>query len=295
MIEKKSTMPPIPSGNELGEGILWDDREGRFCWTDIQGSKLWSSQPDGTDLSSIALPARLASFALTDCPGVILAAFDRGLATFSMIDGRTEWLCQPDLPKGVRFNDGRVDRRGRFVVGTMVENKRAAGGENRGGLYRFEADGSLSELLSGIAISNGLCFSPDGAELYHADTPTRRLIAYSYEAGIPSSPRLLKEFPDGEGPDGACVDSEGNIWIAIWGGSKVVCLTPEGETLHVMEVDAMQPTCPAFGGPGFATLAITSAWEGLAASEDDRPQHAGDVFLVNAGVQGMAEPRVTLR
>lgn len=289
-----SALSTIPCGNELGEGILWDDLDGRFYWTDIQGSELWCSKPDGTQLSSLALPARLASFALTDRPGVILAAFDRGIATFSMIDGRIDWLCEPDLPKGVRFNDGRVDRAGRFVVGTMVEDDRAAGGANLGCLYRLEADGSLSELLSGITISNGLCFSPEGNVLYHADTPTRRLFAYSYDNGTPTSPKLIKEFSDGEGPDGACTDSEGNIWIAIWGGARVECLTPQGETLRVVEVDAMQPTCPAFGGPDLSKLAITSAWEGLATSRDDRPEHAGDVFLLNSSVRGLPEPRVIL-
>lgn len=294
MIEMDSTMQTIPSGNELGESILWDEVESRFYWTDIHASKLWSSQPDGTNLGSLDLPARLASFALTDRPGVLLAAFDRGLATFSIVDGHTQWLCKPDLPKGVRFNDGRVDRSGRFVVGTTVEDAQAAGGTNLGCLYRLEADGSLSELLSGIAISNGLCFSPDGSDLYHADTPTGRFFAYSYGTRTPASPRLLKEFPEGEGPDGACVDSEGNIWVAIWGGGRVECLTPQGDTLHVVDVEAIQPTCPAFGGPDFASLAITSAWEGLAASRDGRPHRAGDVFLVNPGVRGMAESRVLL-
>lgn len=291
---KKKSLASIASANELGEGILWDDLEGRFYWTDIQGSKLWSSQSDGKGLNSFSLPARLASFALTDSPGKIVAAFDTGLAKLSLVDGRVDWFCKPNLPKGVRFNDGRVDRSGCFVVGTMVEDKIAAGGANLACLYRLEADGSLSELLSDIAISNGLCFSPDGNWLYHADTPTRRLLAYSYEAGIPNSPRLVREFKEGEGPDGACVDSEGNIWIAIWGGGRVECLTPDGETLRVIKVDAMQPTCPAFGGSDLSKLAITSAWEGLAESRDSRPESAGDVFLVNSGVRGIAEPRVAL-
>lgn len=293
-MKMNSTMQVIPLGNELGEGILWNDLEERFYWTDIQGSKLWNCKPDGGELNFLSLPARLASFALTDHPGKILAAFDRGLAVLSVVDGLVEWLCKPDLPSGVRFNDGRVDRSGRFIVGTMVEDQIAAGGDNLGCLYRFEADGSLRELLSGIAISNGLCFSPDGNWLYHADTPTRRLLAYSYEAEIPNSPRLVREFKEGEGPDGACVDSEGNIWIAIWGGGRVECLTPYGETLRVIKVDAMQPTCPAFGGSDLSKLAITSAWEGLAASRASRPERAGDVFLVNSGVRGIAEPRVAL-
>ena len=240
------------------------------------------------------LPFRLASFALTERPNVILAAFDRGIALFSMVDGSIEWLCQPDLPEGVRFNDGRVDRNGRFVVGTMVEDAAAAGRANLGSLYRLEADGCLTELLSGIAISNALCFSLDGSELYHADTPTRRLLAYAYGDGMPGSQRLLKEYPHGEGPDGACVDAGGNIWIAIWGGGRVECLSPDGATLGTVQVDALQPTCPAFGGPDLATLAITSAWEGLAHAAADRPRSAGDVFLVKNGFRGLPESRVCL-
>lgn len=284
----------VPCGNELGEAILWDDLAGLFCWTDIQARKLWSSRSDGSQLVSHELPARLTSFALTDQPGVILAAFDRGIATYSIAERCIHWISHPLFPQGVRFNDGRVDRSGRFVVGTMVEDCETAGGTNLGALYRVEADGSLSELLSGIAISNALCFSVDGSELYHADTPTRRLFAYSYETGECRSPRLVREFPEGEGPDGACVDADGNIWVAIWGGSRVECLSPNGETLHLVQVDAVQPTCPGFGGAELTTLAITSAWEGLAQCPESRPRYAGDLFLVDAGVQGLPESRVIL-
>ena len=284
----------IPCGNMLGEGIVWDGQDGRFYWTDIQRMALWSSLADGGDPRSIALPARLASFALTDRPGTIVAAFDRGIAIFSMIDRRVEWLCQPELPPGVRFNDGRVDRRHRFIVGTMVEDAEAAGGASLGCLYRLEPDGSLCELLSGIAISNALCFSPDGNELYHADTPTGQLLAYAYATGVPTSPRLLKQFPRSEGPDGACVDRDGNIWIAIWGGSRVECLTPQGDVVAQIPIGALQPTCPAFGGADLATLAVTSAWEGLALSKDDRPTAAGDVFLLETHAKGLPEARVKL-
>lgn len=287
-------MRSIPCGNMLGEGIVWDDQDDRFYWTDIQRLTLWSSLQDGSDLRSIALPARLASFALTDRPGAIVAAFDRAIATFSLIDGRLEWLCQPALPPGVRFNDGRVDRRNRFIVGTMVEDAAAAGGSSLGCLYRLEADGSLCQLLSGIAISNALCFSPDGEELYHTDTPTGQLLAYTYATGVPTSPRLLKQFPRTEGPDGACVDRNGNIWVAIWGGSRIECLTPQGDVVAEIAVEAQQPTCPAFGGADLATLAVTSAWEGLAVSEADRPVGAGDVFLVEACGRGLPEMRVKL-
>lgn len=284
----------IPCGNELGEGILWDEAECRFFWTDIQRRTLWSSRADGADLNSYALPERLASFALTDRPGVILAAFDRGIASYSVNDGGIDWLCRPALPSGVRFNDGRVDREGRFVVGSMVEDAEAAGGHSPGCLYRLEPDFSLREMLSGIAISNALCFSLDGNEFYHTDTPTRRVYAYSYDTGMPKTRRLLKEFTADEGPDGACVDSEGNIWIAIWGGGRVERLAPDGTLLDEIRFDALQPTCPAFGGAGFSTLAVTSAWEGLAETPKQRPPAAGDVFLVETKVQGLPETRVKL-
>jgi L-arabinonolactonase len=292
--EPQSASKLIACGNELGEGILWDEREGRYYWTDIQGRCLWMCYPDGRELCSIALPDRLASFALTNRPGILLVAFERGIATYCIADGTFDWICRPDLPEGVRFNDGRVDRSGRFVVGTMVEDAHAAGGVCLGSLYRLESDGALSGLLSGIAISNALCFSPDGKYLYHADTPTRCLYAYSYETGIPMSPRLVKEFPAGEGPDGACIDSQGNIWIAIWGGGRVEHLDPDGSVLEAYHVDALQPTCPALGGASLTTLAVTSAWEGLALSAPQRPPGAGDLFLIDANVPGLPEQKVTL-
>lgn len=290
----KSNCDSITCRNELGEGVVWDEVEMRFIWTDIQRSQLWQAGATGEATVKV-LPHRLASFALSDRPGVIVAAFDVGIAAYDLKTEAVQWIARPDLPNGVRFNDGRTDRAGRFVVGTMVEDATAARGLSVGTLYRLEWDGSLSTLIEGIAISNALCFSPDGERMYHADTPTGELCSYAYsDAGV-SDRCVIRRYEGLDGPDGACVDANGNIWIAIWGGSRVECVTPHGELLQRIDVPASQPTCPAFGGPDLNILAVTSAWQDLAEAPEHAPQSAGDFHRFPLKVRGLPECRVRFR
>lgn len=282
-------MRQVAVGNELGEGIIWDHHRARFLWTDIQGRRLHAAAPDGTDHKSWELPHRLACFGLSDDPDTIMAAFDQGFAHYEIETRRLSWINRPALPPGVRFNDGRVDPMGRLVAGTMVEQSGDRTTADAGALLRLEADGTTKTLLTGIAISNALCWSPDGATMYHADSPTGALCCYDYQCGMPKDRRVIARYGPGEVPDGATVDADGNIWVAIWGGSRVDCLTPGGQLLASIRVPMSQPTCVAFGGANLNQLAITSAWQGLAVTAESRPATAGDLIIVDPECKGLPE------
>jgi len=276
----------VPSANELGEGPLWNDREGKLWWTDIHARRLHRLDPASGAVETIETPERLCSYAFLPEKGVrILAAFETGLAYFDIETKAVEWLARPEtLGGGRRFNDGRTDAQGRFWVGTLVENKEKAGAASAS-LFRF--DGKLAEQAGGISISNSLCTSPDGKTLYFTDTPTRVIHAYDLDpdSGEISGRRVFAEVAEGY-PDGAVVDAEGCLWSARWGAGEVVRHAPDGKVMSRLKVPASQSSCVAFGGPDLKTLFVTSAREGLDAAALARDPQAGNLFVYQLDVAG---------
>jgi sugar lactone lactonase YvrE len=281
----------IHAANVLGEGVLWDDRASALWWTDIQSSELlrydWTTQT----LKRNALPDRLGSFGLIEGSGDIIAAFASGIALYHPDDTTLQWLSRPaaHLPH-LRFNDGRVDRQGRFWTGTMIEAK-SAGAEAT--LYCVNTQGATAAHQEGLRITNGICTSPDGATLYLADSP--RAVIYRYRLdtanGTLHDQRVFARTAGGAVPDGANVDEDGCVWSAQWGGSRIVRYTPEGKIDRELHVPVSQPTCVAFGGPERDLLFVSSAREGLGAAELAQQPHAGDVLVYRVGARGLPEPR----
>jgi len=277
----------VPSANILGEGPLWNDRDGKLWWTDIHANRLHRYHLSSGAVETIEMPERLCSYAFLPEKGArILAAFETGLAYFDTDTKALEWITRPETPgSGRRFNDGRTDKQGRFWVGTMVENE-AKAGATRGSLFRF--DGTLTEQAGGITISNSLCSSPDGRTLYFSDTPSKVIHAYDLDpdSGAISNRRVFAEVTDGY-PDGAVVDEEGCLWSARWGAGEVVRHAPDGKVIARLKVPAGQATCPAFGGPDRKTLFVTSAREGLDAAALARDPEAGNLFVYQLEVAGL--------
>ena len=201
-------------------------------------------------LERFALPERLGSLALTDDPQRLLLALASGFVVFAPATGHMRWLHKVELEyRGVRLNDGRVDRQGRFWAGSMVEDARLAPLE-RGSLYRLDPPGAAAPvaLRDGISISNSICFSPDGAWAYFADTPTRRIMRYPASDAL--GPGDVFAQTEAEcWPDGSDVDAAGRVWNAQWGGSRVTIYAPDGTVAGRLALPVSQPTCVAFGGP----------------------------------------------
>jgi len=194
----------------------------------------------------------------------------------------------PHGPGKLRFNDGRVDRRGRFWAGSMVEGA----GEATGKLYCL-SKGTAEVHLTGISICNSVCFSPDGRHMYFADTPHRKILRFDTDAatGDLKNRMVLVETPPGAYPDGSNVDAEGHVWNAHWGAGRVVRYAPDGTISGGITVPASQPTCVAFGGDDLDLLLVTSARENLNELELAQQPHAGDLFIYRLGVKGIAESR----
>lgn len=284
----------LGSRNLVGEGILWDSRRQRLCWTDIQGSELYCYHWADGVMEVLDTPERVGSFGFIAGDDRLIAAFASGIALYDAPVGTIEWLARPEeIVAGIRFNDGRVDRRGRFWSGTMVE---VDGCQAQACLYSMDSRDGLRRHVRDVRISNGLCTSPDGKRLYFADSPTRTIFVYELnEPGGDLGPRrVFATTPAGALPDGATVDVDGCVWSAHWGGGCLVRYTPEGRIDRTIAIPASQPTCVCFAGPNLDVLCVTSAREGLSESTLKAEPHAGAVFCYRTGVQGLAEPEYLL-
>ncbi|MEX1827958.1 SMP-30/gluconolactonase/LRE family protein [Luteibacter sp. CQ10] len=246
------------------EGVIWDDLMGVVRWTDIATRTLFAYDPGTGRVSENVLPARLCCFALTHDPGVLLLALEKQLARYDTRDGRLHVLAdiEPDLI-GMRANDGRCDRGGNFVFGTLNER----GPEKTASFWRYTHDGNLHRLaLPKAAITNSICFSPDGETMYFTDSPTAQIMACDYDAatGEVDRIRVFAELAKGLEPDGSTVDADGFLWNTEWGGSRVTRYSPDGRVDATIDLPAKQPSCVSFAGPGLDRMVVTSAHLGMA-------------------------------
>ena len=277
----------LRAGDSLGEGLVWDSRRRRLWWTDIAGRRLHCLHDDGRR-EILPLAQRAASLALVEGSEQLLVAFADQLALFDPMDGQhqTVWKLPQDS-SGVRLNDGRVDRAGRFCCASMVED---GSGLAKASLYQLER-GALRTLREGVHIGNGLAFSLDGRTLYFADSARHAIWRHALdEDGRLGPPVLFAQTPARSFPDGATVDSEDCLWIAHWGGAQVARYTPQGRLDRVVSVPVTQPSCVCFGGTRRDLLFVSSARIGLAPEVLAREPHAGDVFVYRVGISGVEEP-----
>jgi L-arabinonolactonase len=279
--------------DELGESPLWDERLGLLYWIDIYGERLGALDVATGDWTVWPTRQRFGSIALTTVPGRLLAGTAAGLEIVQVDKSgvnRLNLLAAPELHiPGNRFNDGKTDRQGRFWAGTMED---AETGLRTGAMYRLDLDGRLTREWSNVGVPNGMCFSPDGTTMYTADSLDGALWAAEYDptTGEPGPRRVLAACSSPGGPDGSTVDSAGGIWNAEWGNSRVTRYRPDGSVDRVLDLRATNPTCPAFAGPGFDLLFITTARVGL-----DPGEHGGSILVYEAGTTGVAEAPFPLR
>ena len=280
----------IDAKNLLGEGILWDSRRDVLWWTDIHGQTLHRHEWATRGTETLPAPERIGSFGLVAGSTRLITAFASGIAFYDPKGQQVDWLARPvEVEAGMRFNDGRVDRAGRFWTGTMVEDPACL---STGSLYSVGRSGEFRNHVRGVRITNGLCTSPDGKRLYFADSSIRRIWVYDLiePDGVLENRRLFAETPDGAFPDGATIDADGCLWSAHWGASAVVRYTPEGRIDRMIALPTSQPSCVCFGGPDLDVLCVTTARVELDAATLHAEPAAGDVFLYRAGAQGLPEP-----
>jgi len=282
----------VDARNATGECPVWHVAEQALYWVDIPAQRLHRWSPGGA-LDSWSAPEMLACIAVRESGGW-LAGLESGLfalqtqATGQLTGARLVTLdhAQPAM----RCNDGRCDRQGRFLVGTMVQDM--AQGAAAGRLYSHTAGEGARLLLDDLIVPNGLALSPDSRTLYLSDShPSRQLIwAFDYdpETGTPSNRRLFVDMNAHPGrPDGAAVDVDGCYWICGNDAGLIHRFTPDGRLDRSLAVPVKKPAMCAFGGRNLDTLFVTSIRPGGDLS--DQPL-AGGLFALDPGVQGLPEP-----
>jgi L-arabinonolactonase len=271
------------AGNELGESVVWDAARDELVWVDIQRARLFRRDSGGI-VREFALPERVGAIGLR--AGGLVLGLASGFALSDPEGGELRRLqaIEPDLPT-TRLNDGRVDRQGRFVCGGFDE---ADDQQPISAVYRLEGE-TAAPLIERVACANSLGFSPAGDRMYFTDMPTKRISVFDYGDAL-GEPRTLIDLRDQPGlPDGSTVDADGCLWNAQWGGGRLLRITPDGAIDRVVELPVSNPTCATFGGPGLATLFVTSARFMLSEEQLAAEPHAGDVFALDVGVSGLPE------
>ena len=263
----------------LGECVRWDEREKLVYWVDIPGQRLHRFDPATGRDDMMEIGQEIGCFA-QDERGGFIAGLRSGYARITKFGGEVRLLTSPDYdPKKARFNDGRCDAAGRLWAGTMWEPRDGAGGH----IYCLEADGRFSAKANPVIIANGITFSPDHKTFTLADTANHVLWAFDYDlaSGNVSNRRVLRAYEPSTGrPDGACVDAEGNIYVAIFTGGRVEKLSPKGELLAVIKVPVPCITCCTFAGDDLRTLYITTARVRMSDEELAAKPYAGGLFSV---------------
>jgi sugar lactone lactonase YvrE len=275
----------VAAGAELGERPFWDGSG--LVWVDIDAGRLHRYRPGHGDGVVLGLPVPLGAAAPRRAGGYVLATSVGFMLAGPDGDIEEGALRPGGMAAGARFNDGACDPAGRFWAGTVTDDVRPGAGA----LYRLGPDGTVTAMLDGVTESNGLGWSPDGGTMYFIDSgePEPRIRAFGFDvaSGDLGEPRDLVRFPGGGAvPDGLVVDHEGCVWVAMWGGAEVGRYSPDGELLAALPVPVTQPTCPAFGGARLDELYLTTAWQGMTASQRAAEPLAGHVLRTRPGARG---------
>ncbi|MEJ8281694.1 SMP-30/gluconolactonase/LRE family protein [Pseudonocardia spirodelae] len=271
---------------EHGEGPVWDPAAGGVRWVDLLAGAVCELTGDGVRRVPAGGPVA-AAMRPRRGGGTVLAG-ERG---FVLLDpGLRVQRRLPDLwdDPGVRFNDGAADPSGAFWCGTMAYDERPGAGT----LYRLGPDLVAEPALTGVTVSNGLAFTADGLRAYYVDTPTGRVDLFDVDPGAGAAglhhrrPAVVVDPGHGV-PDGLCLDAEGALWVALWGGGAVHRYTPDGALDTVVRLPVGRVTACTFGDEDLGTLYVTTSRQGLGPGELAGQPAAGALFAVRPGVRGV--------
>lgn len=275
----------LDTRSELGEGAIWNDIDQKLYWVDIDQGLLHWLDPITNQIETAAFNQKISTVVPAQ-QGSLLIALKDGIYSYKKDSGQLNLVVSnpENDSSGNRFNDGKCDPSGRLWVGTM-------GDEQSANLYRVDPNYSIHNMKTQVSTSNGIVWSLDKKAMYYIDTSTHKVVAYDYDdhSGQISNPSDAIIIPEEMGkPDGSTIDSEGMLWIALWGGNAVTRWNPKtGAQLCKVEVASKNVTSCAFGGKNLDTLYITTARTKTSEEELELCPNSGGLFMIKPGVRGI--------
>lgn len=283
----------VDSNCIIGEGPVWDERDGKLYFIDILGRAFHCF--DGEKIEKTITFDQSLGFAVLREKGGVIAGLQDGYFSVDFDGKPAVQIADPEPGRSEgRFNDGKVDPYGRVWGGTMPTALDTGYGEAGpdSGLYCMDENGNIKTMLKGVIQGNGLAWSADNKKFYFVDTQKHHVEAFDYdiEKNELSNMKVVLEVPAEEGiPDGMTIDDEGNLWLALWGGKSILHFNPNtGEIIDKVEIPALNVTSACFGGPNMDELFITTA--NLNTDKSEYP-HCGGVFKIKPGVTGVKSYR----
>jgi sugar lactone lactonase YvrE len=265
-----------------GEGAFWDAAAGALRSVDMLAGDVITTTSGEASTSGRTHVSDVVALIRRRSRGGYVAAVERGFALLDD-DLRIERSIPVFDDESVRMNEGACDARGRLFVGSMAYDVRAGGGV----LYRLDPDLSVHVALPSVTVPNGLVWTDDGGTALHADTAAREIRAYDYdpESGVFGASRVHIAFPDSEpgAPDGMALDTDGGLWVAMWGGAAVHRYDPAGRLDEVVRLPVTNPTSCAFGGDDGSLLYVTTSRQSI---DPGTEEYAGRIHTVPTGVVG---------
>ena len=276
----------------VGEGPLWDERAQRLFWVDVLEGKVFTFNPTLQNNTEIHVGKHVGAIALTQSEKILAAARDE-IVLIDLNNSSITPILKVVTDEKFRFNDGRVDARGRFVVGSMGYDPKPG----TASLYSFTFPQRVETILDDVGLSNGLCWSEDSQKFYYIDTLKSQiaLFLYDVETGRISNRKSLITFEKSDGsPDGMTIDRDGNLWVAFWGGGCIRRISSEGKIISTHKLPVSRVTSAAFGGKNLSQLFITTASYLLNDDELLQEPLAGSLFVMETDTQGFLEHRMNL-
>ncbi|PHS13815.1 MAG: gluconolaconase [Kangiella sp.] len=284
----------IKVNNQLGESVIWDAQEQCVWWIDIFGKNIYRLQWPSKNLDVFSTTERPCAIGLTDKDNILIVAFETGVSLYNPKTKEIiEWIYRPfKLNSGIRFNDGKIDRQGRFWISTMIESTEKIN-ITQSGLYCIESNGKITKHLSDFTIGNSLAFSPCSTKLYFSDSNQQTIWQFDFNSDQAKifNQSIFSKLEGDACPDGADVDNEGNLWCTNWGDSSLSKYSIFDNEKIDESLPVSQPTCLAFGGKNLDYLFVTSANYQLSKDELAEQPNSGSLLIYQTSSKGIAPTR----
>ncbi|MHB1336356.1 MAG: SMP-30/gluconolactonase/LRE family protein [Candidatus Humimicrobiaceae bacterium] len=275
-----------------GETPVWDTEKKVLYWIDFIDKKINCLDPYSNNVKSLDVRTKVGTVVLRENGG-LLTATGTGFNFVDPDSGEMVIISHPEADRpNNRFNDGKCDCRGRLWISTVSQDfeNGCATMEPLGSFYCLDTGLKTRTIIDRVIQVNGIAWSADNKKMYLVDTCAFEILQFDFDAekGQISNRKTAVRIPEEFSyPDGICIDLEGKLWQAHWGGYQLSRWDPDtGKLIEKVPVPAPNVTCCTFGGPDMDELYITTASFGMTEEDKKRYHDAGKLFKLKPGVKG---------